>query len=93
MLRSTINSQMTPMSGGFKERTQVAAVITLLKYNLCIFINCSRITYKICLQIKNVWDGELQNIVQMSFGMSTPPSCLEIDGTIETTPLPIQNMS
>ncbi|XP_022149064.1 transcription factor bHLH49 isoform X2 [Momordica charantia] len=53
MLRSTINSQMTPMSGGFKERTQ----------------------------IKNVWDGELQNIVQMSFGMSTPPSCLEIDGS------------
>lgn len=39
-----------------------------------------------CPQIKNVWDGELQNIVQMSFGMSTTPNCLEIEGSIKTTP-------
>ncbi|XP_038893095.1 transcription factor bHLH49 isoform X2 [Benincasa hispida] len=53
MLRSTMNSQMTTRSGGFKDPTQ----------------------------IKNVWDGELQNIVQMSFGMSTTPNCLEVQGS------------
>ncbi|XP_038893096.1 transcription factor bHLH49 isoform X3 [Benincasa hispida] len=54
MLRSTMNSQMTTRSGGFKDPTQ----------------------------IKNVWDGELQNIVQMSFGMSTTPNCLEVQGAL-----------
>ncbi|XP_022992430.1 transcription factor bHLH49-like [Cucurbita maxima] len=32
-------------------------------------------------QIKSVWDGELQNIVQMSFGMSTTLNCLELEGS------------
>ncbi|XP_004135136.1 transcription factor bHLH49 isoform X3 [Cucumis sativus] len=53
MLRSTMNSHMTPRSGGFKNPSQ----------------------------IKNVWEGELQNLVQMSFGMPTPPNCLEVEGS------------
>ncbi|XP_022968545.1 transcription factor bHLH49-like [Cucurbita maxima] len=32
-------------------------------------------------QIKNMWDGELHNIVQMSFGMSTAPNGLAAEGS------------
>ena len=44
---------------------------------------------KLCLQIKNMWDGELHNIVQMSFGMSTAPNGLAAEGTINATPYDI----
>lgn len=47
------------------------------------FVKC----IKLCPQIKSVWDGELQNIVQMSFGMSTTLNCLELEGKIRTTRL------
>ncbi|KAG6574021.1 Transcription factor basic helix-loop-helix 49, partial [Cucurbita argyrosperma subsp. sororia] len=37
--------------------------------------------YKEPTQIKNMWDGELHNIVQMSFGMSTAPNGLAAEGS------------
>ncbi|KAG6601354.1 Transcription factor basic helix-loop-helix 49, partial [Cucurbita argyrosperma subsp. sororia] len=44
-------------------------------------MNPRSIGFKEPSQIKSVWDGELQNIVQMSFGMSTTLNCLELEGS------------
>lgn len=52
--RRTINSQLTPMTGGFKEPTQ----------------------------LPNVWEDELHNIIQMSYGTSAPPNGQDADGSL-----------
>ncbi|KAJ4710674.1 transcription factor bHLH49 [Melia azedarach] len=52
ILRRTINSQLTPMTGGFKDPTQVP----------------------------NVWEDELHNVVQMSYGTSVPPDSQDVNG-------------
>ncbi|KAM1065270.1 hypothetical protein ACFX13_021161 [Malus domestica] len=54
LLRSAMGSQMTQMTGGFKEPSQP--------------------------QLPNVWEDELHNVVQMSYGGSTPPSSQDVDG-------------
>lgn len=53
ILRRTINSQLTPMTGGFKEPSQVA----------------------------NVWEDELHNVVQMSYGTSAPSDSQDVNGS------------
>ncbi|XP_024934325.3 transcription factor bHLH49 isoform X1 [Ziziphus jujuba] len=54
VLRRTISSQLTPLTGGFKEPNQ----------------------------LPNVWEDELNNVVQMSFGTSAPPSSHDVDGSL-----------
>ncbi|CAK7326436.1 unnamed protein product [Dovyalis caffra] len=51
ILRRTINSQLTPMSAGFKEPAQ----------------------------LPNVWDDELHNVVQMSYGASAPQDSQDVN--------------
>ncbi|KAJ6324588.1 hypothetical protein OIU76_011815 [Salix suchowensis] len=52
ILRRTINSQLTPMTAGFKEPAQ---------------------------QLPNVWDDELHNVVQMSYGNSAPQDSQDVN--------------
>ncbi|XP_031278985.1 transcription factor bHLH49 isoform X1 [Pistacia vera] len=54
ILRRTINSQLTPMTGGFKDTAQVP----------------------------NVWEDELHNVVQMSYGTSAPPDSQDVNGSM-----------
>ncbi|KAJ6357013.1 hypothetical protein OIU78_004996 [Salix suchowensis] len=51
ILRRTINSQLTPMTAGFKEPAQ----------------------------LPNVWDDELHNVVQMSYGNSAPQDSQDVN--------------
>ncbi|KAB2624389.1 transcription factor bHLH49-like [Pyrus ussuriensis x Pyrus communis] len=53
LLRRAMGSQITQMTGGFKELSQ----------------------------LPNVWEDELHNVVQMSYGGSTPPSSQDVDGS------------
>ncbi|CAL8994792.1 unnamed protein product [Prunus brigantina] len=53
ILRRAMSSQMTPMTGGFKEPSQ----------------------------LPNVWEDELHNVVQMSYGASTPTGSQDVDGS------------
>ncbi|XP_030956820.1 transcription factor bHLH49 [Quercus lobata] len=52
--RRTMNSQLTPMMGGFKEPTR----------------------------LPNVWEDELHNVVQMSYGTSATPNSQDVDGSL-----------
>ncbi|KAB5544705.1 hypothetical protein DKX38_012817 [Salix brachista] len=51
IIRRTINSQLTPMTAGFKEPAQ----------------------------LPNVWDDELHNVVQMSYGTSAPHDSQDVN--------------
>ncbi|KAJ6429708.1 hypothetical protein OIU84_021166 [Salix udensis] len=51
IIRRTINSQLTPMTAGFKEPAQ----------------------------LPNVWDDELRNVVQMSYGTSAPHDSQDVN--------------
>ncbi|KAL3582061.1 hypothetical protein D5086_016393 [Populus alba] len=51
IIRRTINSQLTPMTAGFKEPAQ----------------------------LPNVWDDELRNVVQMSYGPSAPHDSQDVN--------------
>ncbi|KAM1085485.1 hypothetical protein FF1_011298 [Malus domestica] len=53
LLRRAMGPQMTPITGGFKEPSQ----------------------------LPNVWEDELHNVVQMSYGAGTPPSSQDVDGS------------
>lgn len=53
LLRRAMGSQMTPMTGGFKEPSQ----------------------------LPNVWEDELQNVFQMSYGTGTPSNSQDVDGS------------
>ncbi|XP_061991165.1 transcription factor bHLH49 isoform X2 [Rosa rugosa] len=51
LLRRAMGSQMAPMTGGFKEPSQ----------------------------LPNVWEDELQNVFQMSYGTGTPSNSQDVD--------------
>ncbi|KAL6190216.1 hypothetical protein ACLB2K_036614 [Fragaria x ananassa] len=53
LLRRAMGSQMAPMTGGFKDPSQVP----------------------------NVWEDELQNVFQMSYGTGTPSNSQDVDGS------------
>ncbi|XP_044493381.1 transcription factor bHLH49-like isoform X2 [Mangifera indica] len=55
ILRRTINSQLTPMTGGFKDPAQ----------------------------LPNMWEDDLHNVVQMSYGTGPPPDSQDINGHLK----------
>ncbi|XP_057962695.1 transcription factor bHLH49 isoform X2 [Malania oleifera] len=63
MLRRTINSQLTAMSGGFKEPATQPA---------------------------NVWEDELHNVVQMSFGASAPSDSQDVNGSLPPSHMKVE---
>ncbi|PON79809.1 Basic helix-loop-helix transcription factor [Parasponia andersonii] len=46
--------------------------------------------YKEPSQLPNVWEDELNNVVQMSFGSRTPPNSQDVDGSMPTGQMKVE---